>query len=205
MDGFVLPEVGPRVPRLKRGGALAPLARALLRLSRWRVTGLVPNLPKLIVLAAPHSSLWDGIGGIGAAIALGVKAHWLGKHSLFRGPWRRPLLAAGGIPVDRSRAHGAVAQVVREFREREALWLAIAPEGTRKPVTRWKTGFWHIARAAEVPLLLVAFHYPEKRIVVGPLYHVGEDLEEDLRRIQRFYAPWRGRGGKSALAPQGSG
>lgn len=199
MDGFLPTEIGPRVPRLKRRGVLGPLARALLRLSRWRVTGLLPNLPKLIVLAAPHSSLWDGISGIGAAIALGVKAHWLGKHSLFRGPWRRLLLAAGGIPVDRRRAHGAVAQVVREFREREALWLAIAPEGTRKPVARWKTGFWHIARAAEVPLLLVAFHYPERRIVVGPLYYVGDDLEEDLCRIQRFYEPWRGRAGKSAL------
>jgi 1-acyl-sn-glycerol-3-phosphate acyltransferase len=204
MATSLLPEVGPRVPRLWRGRVLAPLARGLLRLSRWRVTGLLPDLPKLIILAAPHSSLWDGVGGIGAALAISVRAHWLGKHTLFRGPLRPLLLAAGGIPVDRSRAHGAVNAVAREFAARERLWLAIAPEGTRRPVERWKTGFWHIARAAGVPLLLVAFHYPEKRIVVGPLYHVGEELEEDLRRIQRFYRPWRGRGGKSALA-QGSG
>ncbi|MDW8478705.1 MAG: hypothetical protein RML12_00935 [Xanthomonadales bacterium] len=94
--------------------------------------------------------------------------------------------------------------MARIFAERERLWLAIAPEGTRRPVARWKTGFWHIARAARVPLLLVAFHYPERRIVVGPLYHVGDDLDADLRRIQRFYVPWRGRRGKSAL-PQGAG
>ncbi len=205
MDTWRLPEVGPKVPRLRAGRALAPLARALLRLSRWRVSGVLPDSPKLIILAAPHSSLWDGIGGIAAALALSVKAHWLGKHSLFSAPLRSLLRAAGGIPVDRSRAHGAVAQVAREFATREALWLAIAPEGTRRPVARWKTGFWHIARAAGVPLLLVAFHYPEKRIVVGPLYHVGDDLEGDVRRIQRFYEPWRGRGGKSAVPAQGAG
>jgi 1-acyl-sn-glycerol-3-phosphate acyltransferase len=199
---LVVPEVGPRVPR--RGNpVLRFIGRALLRLSGWRITGELPNVPKLIILAAPHSSVWDGVGGIGAAFALSIRAHWMGKHTLFRG-WRGRLMRfAGGLPVDRRRAHGAVGDMARAFRERQALWLAIAPEGTRKPVPRWKTGFWHIARAAGVPVFQVAFHYPEKRIVVGPLYWVGEDLDDDLGRIQTFYRPWRGRGGKRALVEGG--
>jgi 1-acyl-sn-glycerol-3-phosphate acyltransferase len=193
-----LPVPGPRVPR--RGNrVLRVLGRAVLRLSGWRLSGELPNAPKLIILAAPHSSLWDGVVGIAAAFALSIRAHWMGKHTLFRGWKGRMMRFVGGLPVDRGRAHGAVGDVAREFASREALWLAIAPEGTRKVVPRWKTGFWHIARAANVPVFQVAFHYPEKRIVIGPLYWVGRDLDGDVARVQTFYRPWRGRGGKRAV------
>jgi 1-acyl-sn-glycerol-3-phosphate acyltransferase len=198
MRPLQLPVPGPRVPR--RGSpVLRLIGRALLRLSGWRITGELPNVSKLIILAAPHSSLWDGIGGVAGAFALSIRAHWMGKHTLFRGWTGRLMRYLGGLPVDRSRAHGAVADVAQEFANRDALWLAIAPEGTRKVVPRWKTGFWHIARAAKVPVFQVAFHYPEKRIVIGPLYWVGDHLESDLERVQRFYQPWVGRGGKKAV------
>ncbi len=175
------------------------IGRALLRLSGWRITGELPNVRKLIIVAAPHSSLWDGVVGIAVAFALSLQAHWMGKHTLFSGWTGRFMRYAGGIPVDRRLAHGAVVGMAREFKERESLWLAIAPEGTRRPVPRWKTGFWHIAAAAQVPVFQVAFHYPEKRIVIGPLYWVGDNLERDLERVQRFYRPWIGRGGKRAV------
>lgn len=194
-----LPVPGPRVPR--RGSRfLRFVGRALLRLAGWRITGELPNVRKLIILAAPHSSLWDGVGGIGGAFAMSISAHFMGKHTLFERWYGRIMRFAGGIPVDRRRAHGAVTDMAREFRDRESLWLAIAPEGTRKPVARWKTGFWHIARAAGVPIFQVAFHYPEKRIVIGPLYWVGKDMDDDVARVQRFYRPWIGRGGKRAVA-----
>lgn len=198
MRALHLPQPGPRIPR--RGSpVLRLIGRALLRLTGWRITGELPNVPKLIILAAPHSSLWDGIVGIGAAFALSIRAHWMGKHTLFSGLTGRIMRFLGGIAVDRRRAHGAVTDMAREFSERDALWLAIAPEGTRKVVPRWKTGFWHIADAAAVPVFQVAFHYPEKRIVIGPLYWTRGNLEEDVARVQRWYRPWRGRGGKRAL------
>jgi 1-acyl-sn-glycerol-3-phosphate acyltransferase len=83
--------------------------------------------------------------------------------------------------------------MVEQFRRREKFWLGIAPEGTRKPVTRWKSGFWHIARAAGVPIVTVWFNYPDKTIGIGPVFETSNDMDADLARLRAFYAPFKGK------------
>jgi 1-acyl-sn-glycerol-3-phosphate acyltransferase len=97
------------------------------------------------------------------------------------------------MPIDRGAAKGVVEQMIDQFRQRDRLWLGIAPEGTRKPVKRWKSGFWRIAHDAGVPIFPVAFHYPDKTIRLGPLFDTSTDMDADLVRLRAFYAPFKGK------------
>ena len=99
----------------------------------------------------------------------------------------------GGMAIDRGAAKGVVEQMIDQFHRRDSLWLGIAPEGTRKPVTRWKSGFWHIAHDAGVPVFPVAFHYPEKIIRLGPLFDTTDDMAADVARLRAYYAPFQGK------------
>ena len=141
----------------------------LVRLFGWKLVGEFPRVPKLVFIAAPHSSWWDGVWGLLFKAAIGLDASFMAKRELFAGPLGWLLRKMGGIPIERSAAHGIVPQMVERFRQRERLWLGIAAEGTRKQVKKWKSGFWHIAREAGVPIMLIYFHYPEKTIGIGPL------------------------------------
>ena len=190
---IVLP-LPPRAPRVRHNVVTRWIGRTILRLGGWRMRGAFPDIPKLVLIAAPHSSNWDGIWGFGAKLALGVDVKVLGKDSLFKIPVMAFLLRRlGVIPVDRSAAHGVVEQMAALIRGAERLWFALAPEGTRKPVERWKTGFWKIAKAADVPVLPVYFHYPEKVIGVGPTFALSDDMVADLDRIRAWYRPWQGK------------
>jgi 1-acyl-sn-glycerol-3-phosphate acyltransferase len=188
----LLPAVPPRMPRL-RPSRFAVLARWLLARSGWRLIGELPDEPKLVVIVAPHSSNWDAVWGILFKIALRLDVHFIGKREAFFWPLGTLLRRLGGIPIDRTAAHDVVGEMSREFARRERFWLAIAPEGTRRRVQKWKSGFWRIARAAGVPILPMYFHYPEKTIGLGPLFHPSTDLTADLTRLQAFYQPWRGK------------
>ena len=97
------------------------------------------------------------------------------------------------IPVDRSAAHGVVEQMAAMIRGADRLWFALAPEGTRKPVERWKTGFWKIAKAADVPVLPAYFHYPDKVIGIGRAFALSDDMAADIARIRAWYRPWQGK------------
>jgi 1-acyl-sn-glycerol-3-phosphate acyltransferase len=125
--------------------------------------------------------------------ALGVDVSFMAKRELFAGPFGWVLRRLGGIPIERVSAHGVVEQMTARFDGSERLWLGIAPEGTRKRVAKWKNGFWHIARAAGVPILPVYFDYPSRTIGLGPLFEPSADLAADLVRLHAFYAPWRGK------------
>lgn len=159
----------------------------------WRMAGALPNLPRAVLIAAPHSSWWDGVWGLLFKVALGVDIAFMGKRELFRGPLGWLLRRLGGIPIERHAAHGLVEQVARRFAASDRFWIGIAPEGTRKPVVRWRSGFWHIARAAGVPIVPVAFDYPSRSIVVGDPFVPGHDLEADLATLRAFYMPFHGR------------
>src|SRR5699024_8710250 len=126
-------------------------------------------------------------------VGIGAEVHFMIKDELFHGPMGSLLHRLGGIAINRRAARGVVEQMADLFRASDALWLAITPEGTRKPVERWKTGFWHIARHAEVPIFPVAFHYPGKRIVLGPLFETSEDMHTDIAKLRAFYAPYQGK------------
>lgn len=159
----------------------------------WRMVGALPDLPRAVLIAAPHSSWWDGVWGMLFKVALGVDIAFMGKRELFRGPLGWLLRQLGGFPIERQAAHGLVEQVAQRFDSAERFWIGIAPEGTRKPVARWRSGFWHIARSADVPIVPVAFDYPSRAIVVGAPFTPGPDLDADLAALRAFYAPFRGR------------
>ncbi len=181
------PRVGDAVPRT-HGPLTAALGRCMMRLRGWRFEGAVPDEPKMILLVAPHTSNWDFLTGLWAKFALQLKAGFLGKHTLFWWPLGVFLRSIGGIAIDRSKAAGIAEDSARAFREGERLMLVIAPEGTRSKSKKWKSGFYRIAVAAEVPLLLVAFDYPRKVIRLGPLFRPTGDYEKDLAEIQSHYA-----------------
>ncbi|MEO6064695.1 MAG: 1-acyl-sn-glycerol-3-phosphate acyltransferase [Lysobacterales bacterium] len=184
--------VPPALPRTH--GALARwLGRTVLALGGWKVTGRFADIDKAILIVAPHSSWWDGIWGMAAKLAMGLRVEIMAKHELFN-PLLAPLLRAlGAVPIDRGNAHGVVPAMAARFRNAEQLWLVIAPEGTRRRVEHWKSGFWHIARAAEVPVVCVYFHYPERLIGIGPALTMTGDLAGDMARVREFYRPWRGK------------
>jgi len=164
------------------------LGRALLRMLGWKVEGTIPQIDKLVLIVAPHTSSWDFFIGIAAMRALQLKVNWLGKESIFFWPVGYFFRRIGGIPVDRSSAHGVVDQVLALFKSRKKMILALSPEGTRKKVDRWKSGFYRIAVLAEVPILLVGFDYSKKTIHIGPILNPSGDLEKDLEQVRSYYA-----------------
>jgi 1-acyl-sn-glycerol-3-phosphate acyltransferase len=160
----------------------------------WRMVGRFPDIPKLVLIGAPHSSNWDGVWGLAAKMALGLEIKILGKDSLFRVPLLGSVLHhLGVIPVDRSAAQGVVEQAARMIEQADSLWFCLAPEGTRRLVERWKPGFWRIAKTANVPVLPAYFHYPEKIIGIGEPFVLGDDMAADIARIRDWYRPWQGK------------
>jgi 1-acyl-sn-glycerol-3-phosphate acyltransferase len=157
----------------------------------------MPNRAKLVLIAAPHTSNWDFVAGIAAKLALGLDVQWLGKHTLFRPPLGSLLRTLGGLPVNRSTSNDVVSGIVEEFSRREKMVLAIAPEGTRKRVQRWRTGFYHIARAAGTPIVPIALNWGARAIQIGAPFETTGDVDKDLAELQGRFAGVRGRRQKS--------
>lgn len=153
----------------------------------WHLDGTIPSIKKAVIVGAYHTSNWDGVLLILAAIAYGRRIHWLGKHTLFRGPTAPIVRLLGGIPIDRTRSSGVVDQAIETFRQNDEMLLALAPEGTRRRVPRWKRGFYYIALGAGVPIVLGAPDYARKRIIIGPTIQPTGDIEADMARIRAFY------------------
>ena len=189
----IVPSLPPNVPRVPRHRLSRWIGRSVLRLGGWRVVGEFPDLPRVVLIGAPHSSNWDGIWGFAAKLALGLDIRILGKQQLFWGPLGPLMRALGIIAINRGAASGVVGQMAQQFRGADRFWLGIAPEGTRKPVARWKTGFWKIAHAARVPVLPVYFHYPDRVIGIGPPFATSQDMEADLVSLREWYRPWQGK------------
>ena len=189
--GGALP-LPPAMPQLAQN-LRRRLCRWFLDRRGWRIVGRFPDTAKLVLIAAPHSSWWDGFWGLLFKVGLGVDIRFMGKRELFVGPLGWLLRRLGGVPIERDSPHGLVAQMSARFHASERLWLGIAPEGTRKHVTRWRSGFWHIARTAGVPILPVAFDYPTRTITIGALFTPGADMAADLAALQAFYARFHGK------------
>jgi len=180
-------QLGPSVPQ--RGGSVSRIvARTLMRISGWRFEGEMPDVGKAVVIVAPHTSNWDFLVGVMAKFSLGLDISWLGKDTLFRRPFGGVMRWLGGLPVDRRQAGGVVAQCVEEFRRRNRLLLGLSPEGTRSQVHRWKTGFYHIASGAGVPIVLVSFDYRRRVVGLGPAIEPAGDIDGDLSRFQTHFA-----------------
>lgn len=170
---------------------LSRIVRRLLlwfyRMRGWKAEGAPPADRRCVILAAPHTSNWDFVNVLGLTNALGIKAHFMGKTSLFRWPMRRFMLDMGGVPIDRSASRNYVDAIVAEFAARKEFMLIIAAEGTRSAVTQWRTGFYHIAMGAGVPLVLGYVDYARKVGGLGPAIMPTGDYEADMRQIVDFY------------------
>ena len=199
-DDIVLP-LPPNAPQVAPNRFTRWLGRSILRLGGWRMEGEFPDIPRLVLIGAPHSSNWDGIWGFAAKIAMGLDIRILGKHQLFWWPLGPVLRRLGVIAVNRDAARGVTEQASALIVGADRFWFGLAPEGTRKPVPRFKAGFWKIAKGAGVPVLPAYFDYPRKVIGIGPPFTLGDDMDADIRRIQRWYAPWRGKNRSVAQPP----
>nr|WP_255774815.1 1-acyl-sn-glycerol-3-phosphate acyltransferase [Microbulbifer zhoushanensis] len=159
----------------------------------WRFEGNLPAEKKVMVALAPHTSNWDFVVAMPMILALRVKISFMMKKEAFFFPFKRLFMWLGGLPTDRSSPRGLAQQMSRAYRSNDKMWMAITPEGTRKRVSKWKTGFLRIAYAADVPILLIAWDFPNKRICVDSLYQPTGNLDEDMAEIQRRFASYRGR------------
>jgi 1-acyl-sn-glycerol-3-phosphate acyltransferase len=177
----------------------ARLARVVLALSGWRVEVPWPPPAKAVIAVYPHTSNWDFLIGILARAAIGLPLSWIGKDTIFRWPFGALFRRLGGIPVDRSRHHGIVAQMEAEFARRPCLWVVIAPEGTRAHTEHWKSGFYRLACAAGVPLGLGYLDYRRRIVGIGDWIRLSGNPDADLARLRLFYAD------KTALRPAQAG
>lgn len=169
------------------------LARAILKLAGWEITGNFPDLPKYILVGAPHTSNWDFPLAMLLMFAGGARFNWIGKDSLFRWPVNGLFRRLGGIPVKRDRTSNFVSQIVETFERSSHLIIAIAPEGTRSLVTRWKTGFYYMAMGAQVPLVLGFVDYQRHQVGVGPVIYPSDDIEAIFAQLRAFYADKTGK------------
>jgi 1-acyl-sn-glycerol-3-phosphate acyltransferase len=152
-----------------------------------------PPVAKGIILIYPHTSNWDFLVGILFRYGWGLPAQWIGKHTLFRWPFAGLLTHMGGIPVNRDAPGGLFKALLEQFRERESMWLAIAPEGTRARAAHVKSGFYKLALAAGVPLALGYIDYGTRTVGIDTYLTLTGDQDIDLGRIRQFYAGKQGR------------
>ena len=178
---------------------LKPVLRLLsvagLKLAGWRIEGsLPPQGLKCVLIAAPHTSNWDLPYTLMSAFALRLNIRWMGKASIFAPPFGGLMRWLGGIAVRREQSNQLVAASVAALREVPGpLQLVMAPEGTRGKTRQWRTGFYHIAQGAGLPIVLSYLDYGQRRVGIGPVIQPSGDVDGDLAAIKAFYAPMRGR------------
>ncbi|MFQ5551831.1 MAG: lysophospholipid acyltransferase family protein [Gemmatimonadales bacterium] len=167
--------------------------RRVLGMMGWTVECNLPTESKYVIIGAPHTSNWDFVFMLLTRGALGIRPRWLGKHTLFRSILGPVMKWLGGIPVDRSAPHDLVAAVARIIESHDAICLIITPEGTRSNAPRWKTGFYHIAQAAKVPIAFGYIDFERRSCGIGRSLMPTGDIESDFAVIKRFYSRIVGR------------
>lgn len=173
------PKVGP----LKRF-----IGRTWMKLFGWTTDGDASQIPKGVFIAAPHTSNWDLPFTLGTAWSMGIEINWVGKHTLFKFPFETFFRWLGGVPVDRSKRTSFVTRAADMLREADAMYLIIAPSGTRSRRETWKSGFYNIAREAEVPMLCGYVDFARKVGGIGPAIPVTGDVRKDMDAVRAFYA-----------------
>ena len=172
-----------------RCGRLATFVGRLVQgVTGWRTEGEVPDGSHFVILAAPHTSNWDLVHMLAGCWSVGIRLSWMGKHTLFRPPFGALMRAMGGVPIDRRAPGGVVQQMVEHFARVDEIGLAVPPSGTRSHTQRWKSGFYHIARATGAPICASWLDYRRKLAGIGPLIHATGDVSADMDRIRAVYA-----------------
>lgn len=167
--------------------------KLILKLCGWQVINRLPPCERYVLVGAPHTSNWDFPFALLAMWATGLRFSWVGKHTLFRGPAGPLMRALDGIPVDRSSGGGLMRYVLRLFKERSKLVLALAPEGTRSYTEAWKPGFYQIALEAKVPIALGYIDYPRRSLGFEQLFEPSGDIEADFAMMREYYRDKVGR------------
>lgn len=182
----------PSAGKMKPSPKMQRFCKWLMERLGWSMQGEWPDLKKMVIIAAPHSSAWDVVIGLLVIQGTGMKVVFMGKQEVFRWPFKSILKYLGGMPVNRAAPGGVIDQVVGEIKKSEQMWFALAPEGTRKAVKEWKTGFWKIAKQANVPVCCAYFHFPDKVVGVGKVFELSDDMEADIAQIRAWYKPYQG-------------
>ncbi len=159
-----------------------------MRLVRWKVDGQLPDLPKYILIGAPHTSNWDFVLFLGVIFHLRANVKFMGKAELFRNSlvgWF--FYWCGGVPVDRKKSTGLIEQMVDACNKTDKFILVIAPEGTRHYVSEWKMGFYHIAKNAEVPLVPAVVDGKHKTVHIGQVFQPTDDMDADVKAIKALF------------------
>lgn len=174
------------------------LSVVFLKLTGWKIEGsLPPNAQKSVFIAAPHTSNWDLPYTLMVAFALRLNIYWMGKEQIFKPPFRGLMKWLGGIPIRRESSNNVVAASVQAIKDAKGpLQLIVPPEGTRSKTRYWKTGFYHIAVGANVPIILAYMDYEKKISGIGPVFQPTGDVEADMVKIKAFYAPFKGKNAK---------
>ncbi len=182
-----IPQAGPNVPR--RGNwFLRWIGRMILHLIGWRIEGELPDVPHTVVIGVPHTSNFEGIIMLGTMFSMSLRLNIMAKDSLFKFPYGGLLRWIGMVAIDRTKSNDVVEATALTLKDADKLWICMAPEGTRKGADKWKSGFWHIARAANVPVFPVCFSYADKVFRLGKPFIPGDDLQADMEMLYNFYA-----------------
>ena len=194
----VSPSQIPQVFRAYRPRFIQFLARLLLKIFGWKVDGTIPEMKKnenLVLIAAPHTSNWDGIFGFAAILGLDVKISYFGKYTLFKKPLLgRFLKYMGGIPVNKNKpGSGLVKEAIENIEKLKGTLIAMAPEGTRSKTERWRTGFLRIAEAVDAKIFVAAFDFKTKRIVLDKFFQPSDDMQKDLENLKIYYQQFTGK------------
>jgi len=167
--------------------------RLLLFVGRWRIVGDWPPHTKMVVIAAPHTSNWDGIWMLATAGCYRIRLRWMGKKSLTEGPFGWFVKWAGCVPIDRSKSNDVVQAMAEAFAEADTMLLAVPPEGTRAMTREWKSGFYHIARLAGVPIMMAVMDYRTRTVRISGEYWPTADYAGDVAQIQTHYVDASGK------------
>ncbi|MEH6626993.1 MAG: lysophospholipid acyltransferase family protein [Motiliproteus sp.] len=172
---------------------ISKLCRLILKLAGWQLDESLPKAHRYVLIAYPHTSNWDFILAMLFKGAMGLKFRWLAKDNLFWWPLGILMRALGGIPVNRRISTGFIEQLTELYQSNPDLVIVVTPEGTRRHRDYWKSGFYHLAKAAELPLVLGYIDFPSKRLGLGPTLEISGDVDADLSNISQFYADKIGR------------
>ncbi len=163
------------------------VARFCMRLAGWHIDGRLPDIPKFVLIGAPHTSNWDFVLFLGVVFSLRINVHFMGKVELFNSPIGWFFRYCGGIPVDRKKSTGLVEQTVKAINQSKEFILVITPEGTRHQVAEWKRGFYHIAKEAGIPIVMGIVDGRHKTVHLGKVFQPTDDMEADLKTIKGFF------------------
>jgi len=170
------------------------MSLVILHMTGWKTGGKTPQSKKYVLVAAHHTSNWDLLYTILTAFSLNINLYWLGKDTLFKKPLAGPLMRwLGGIPVDRKKSTNVVDQIVQKFNQNKELVITISPAGTRSKIKKWRSGFYHIAKNAGIPIVLGYVDYSRKIGGVGPEVYLTGNYDQDMEKIKSFYKDKKGK------------